>query len=238
MIMNQKFNMCLSKWPKMKLTGIPVSIEQAKDIISRTDEFIVDMSKNAGGNNKPWNQWANTTLHFSDLIELQNSFDTLDQYYPLKKQIQEKLGLVKTWFVKNDWMSSNYIFGPNGWCSPTGKIAFDDCIGSDPTVKNIYDDFVAIATAFPYLQMTATVYEEYDDTFENIVTFIIKNGTVIMTDEHDAHHYDVEFDKVDVVEKTMKTLPKRSNEQGISNQWVIDFGEKFKPIINEFFKKD
>lgn len=26
--------------------------------------------------------------------------------------------------------------------------------------------------------------------------------------------------------------------QGISNQWVIDFGEKFKPIINEFFKKD
>lgn len=30
----------------------------------------------------------------------------------------------------------------------------------------------------------------------------------------------------------------RSNEQGISNQWVIDFGEKFKPIINEFFKKD
>ena len=30
----------------------------------------------------------------------------------------------------------------------------------------------------------------------------------------------------------------RSKEQGISNEWVIEFGNKFKPIIDEFFKKD
>ena len=73
--MEQYFNLHLPKWPGMKLTGNSVSIEQAKDIISRTDKFIIDMSKDAGGNNREWNKWANETLHFTKLIELQK-FDT------------------------------------------------------------------------------------------------------------------------------------------------------------------
>lgn len=231
--MEQYFNLHLPKWPKMKLTGIPVSIEQAKDIISRTDKFIIDMSKDAGGNNREWNKWANETLHFTKLIELQK-FDTWYQYDLLKAHLQEKLNLVETWFVKNDWLSSNYVFGPNGWCSPTGKIAFNDTIGPNPSVRDIFDDFVNIAKAFPYTEMTATIYEEYDDSIENIVTFVIKNGNVTMTDDHDTHHFDVEFNDVDVIE----FYRDRSKEQGISNEWVIEFGNKFKPIIDEFFKKD
>lgn len=234
--MEQFFNRHLHKWPKMKLTGIPVPIVQAKDIISKTDEFIIDMSKTAGGNNRDWNKWANETLHFSKLIELQN-IDTWDQYDLSKVHLQDKFNLVKTWFVKNDWMSSNYIFGPNGWCSPIGKIAFNDSIGPNPKVKDIYIDFVLIAKAFPYLQMTATVYEEYDDdSIENVVTFVVKNGNVEMTDEHDAHHYDVDLESnVNMLEEI---LSNPSSEQGIPNEWVIDFGNKFKPIIDEFFKKD
>ena len=45
---------------------------------------------------------------------------------------------------------------------------------------------------------------------------------------------DVEFNDVDVIE----FYRDRSKEQGISNEWVIEFGNKFKPIIDEFFKKD
>ena len=99
--MEQYFKLHLPKWPGMKLTGIPVSIEQAKDIISRTDVFIIDMSKDAGGNNREWNKWANETLHFTKLIELQK-FDTWYQYDLLKAHLQEKLNLVETLFVKND----------------------------------------------------------------------------------------------------------------------------------------
>ena len=55
-------NMRLPKWPHMVVWGTPVTQEQAKDIIFRTDAFLTHMSSYAGGNNHAWNAWANQTL--------------------------------------------------------------------------------------------------------------------------------------------------------------------------------
>ena len=85
------------------------------------------------------------------------------------------------------------------------------------------------------IEQAKDIISRTDDSIENIVTFVIKNGNVTMTFDHDTHHFDVDLESnVDVIEVYRDV----SKEQGISNEWVIEFGNKFKPIIDEFFKKD
>ena len=50
-------NLGLPKWPQMMVTGKHVTLEQAKEIIFRTDPFLVDTSKYSGGNAHEFNAW-------------------------------------------------------------------------------------------------------------------------------------------------------------------------------------
>jgi hypothetical protein len=47
----------LPKWPQMIVTGKPVTVENAKDIIFRTDSFLTSSDEFSGGNNKEFNDW-------------------------------------------------------------------------------------------------------------------------------------------------------------------------------------
>lgn len=47
----------LPKWPQMIVTGKPVTIDQAKEIIFRTDSFLTSSDEFAGGNNREFNEW-------------------------------------------------------------------------------------------------------------------------------------------------------------------------------------
>ncbi len=55
--MIEPLNIALPKWPQMIVTGKPVTIHQAKDIILRTDSFLTDSYEHAGGNNQEFNDW-------------------------------------------------------------------------------------------------------------------------------------------------------------------------------------
>ena len=46
---------CLPKWSQMIVTGKNVTVEQAKDIIFRTDYFLTDPSKYSAGNDDQFN---------------------------------------------------------------------------------------------------------------------------------------------------------------------------------------
>ncbi len=241
----QAFTINLPKWPALKLTGEPVTIDQAKEIIFRTDSFLVGLSEHAGGNNKKWNDWALNRLHydlvfrFCDKLFGENQVPGLSRlYYDVLDEIRTELGFVLTSYISNDWLSSAYIFGPHGWCSPRGEICHTDNIGKWPSVEEVFGDFVKIANAFPFLKMTATLMsgEHSDDGIVPLITFVIRDGMTSMTDEHDKHHFVVTFpDRSD--EAMFNRLKKFDSEQGIPNEWVLEYGEKFKPVMQHAARK-
>ena len=46
----------LPKWPQMIVTGKRVTVDQAKEIIFRTDSFLSDASDYSGGNARNFNR--------------------------------------------------------------------------------------------------------------------------------------------------------------------------------------
>lgn len=53
--MSELLNLGLPKWPQMIVTGQSVTVDQAKNIILRTDSFLTDPYKWSGGNNHKFN---------------------------------------------------------------------------------------------------------------------------------------------------------------------------------------
>jgi hypothetical protein len=254
------FNRGLPKWPQLKLSGQSVTVEQAKDIISRTDTFITSMSEYAGGNNHTWNKWALDTMGISPILALSKhmfSNDKIDPnpyvpgfgsfYYEVLDEIREQLGFIQTGYVHNTWMSSAFIFGPHGWCAPSGVLSFTDNVGKWPSVSEVYNDFVTLAKAFPFLNMTATLMsgEECEDFVTPVVTFIIKDGEVNLTDDHDNECYKHIVHVPDrsteamiaQIQKISHVGLRVSREQGVPNEWVEEFGKKFKPVMDAALQK-
>ena len=233
-----------SKWPQLKLTGKPVTVEQAKDIICRTDSFIGWMSQYGGGNNRPWNEWAHATMHMTPIFELdkhmfgEHEIEGFTQfYYEVRDEIRKQLNFVSTEYVNNSWLSCSYVYGPHGWCSPTGQLCFVDNVGKWPSVKEVFEDLVTIAEAFPYVEMTATLMnaEHCEDVIQPVVTFIVKDGKVVMTDEHDAHHFEVT--PPDRSDEAMVKRLMGGYEQGVPDSWIEEFGAKFEPVMKAAHQK-
>lgn len=135
----------LPKWPQMIVTGKSVTVEQAKDIILRTDEFFTSTYEFAGGNNHDFNAAYRKK---AGLIE---SAD-----FPYAK-LHKTLGIVRTSYVFNSWGSCNYIGGPHGWCHPDGTIGFYDNIGKWPSLEDVQRDWKLLAEAFPYIDLHVTL---------------------------------------------------------------------------------
>ena len=240
----EAFGRGLPKWPQLKLTGKPVTVEQAKDIISRTDYFITGMSQYSGGNNRRWNEWAHKAMHMSPLFELDKHMFGDEQvegftrfFYDVRDEIREQLKFVSTEYVTNSWLSCAYVYGPHGWCSPTGQLCFTDNVGKWPSVEEIFRDLSTIAEAFPYVEMTATLMnaEHSEDVIQPVVTFIVKDGKVVMTDEHDEHHFEVAMP--DRSDAAMVARLMGGREQGVPDSWVLEFGAKFEPVMKAAHQK-
>lgn len=171
-------NLNLPKWPQMLVWGEPVTVEQAKDIIFRTDPFLTSLSDMYGGNNHRWNEWARRVLGFDAFTESRD-YAFLNR---LTELFHETLGVVSTEYVHNNWASCSYVHGPHGWCHPNGTISFGDNIGKWPGALEVFKDWQAIAQAFPYLALKATLMSEEHDVEEAVsvplVTFEVRNGEV------------------------------------------------------------
>ena len=74
----------LPKWPLMYTTGKPVTQEQAKEIIRRTDTFFIGYS----GNNRAYNQRVRRLLGmppgFSDHDEKWEKLSVSEKIFPRK----------------------------------------------------------------------------------------------------------------------------------------------------------
>lgn len=168
----------LPKWPGVLINGDPVSREQALNIIAKTDSFIDSLGE-FGGNDSEWNAKAKSEMGVDDL--------TFEESCAIGSAFRESDLFVPTVYLRNDWLSTSYIHGPSGWCSPSGEIYMNRNVGKWPSLIEIQEDFERIAKAFPFLKATAVVFDhEYcEEEKKQVLTFFINKGEVTWKDVPD-----------------------------------------------------
>lgn len=171
----------LPKWPQMLVTGRPVTVEQAQEIIFLTDDFLTDASEHSGGNCLEFNKYYRELAGLNQLqVERQypegHTFRDVD--WERMYQLRNSLGIIHTEYVRNDWASCSFIGGPHGWCRPDGTISFSDNVGKWPSIEEILDDWTGLARAFPFLDLHVTLMsgESCDDDSEPVINIRVLNG--------------------------------------------------------------
>lgn len=232
----------MCKWPQLLIAGDRVTVEQAKDIILRTDQFFAG---DAIGNNR---DWICKTLEKLGIKELDWGYynyhdrvgDRIKNMYELSDMYKANLGHVETEYVNNCWASSSYIFGPFGWCHPDGTLHHTKNIGKWPETDSVLEDFHQIATAFPYVNMQAVLMdggefsdEVSDEESKPDVAFNISHGVVTMASCQD----DVEQVYQSIKRKHEDVEVSRSfsyfKEQGLPEAWFDEFAVKTNAAIKK-----
>lgn len=228
----------MCKWHQLLISGDKVTVDQAKDIILRTDQFFAG---DAFGNNR---EWICKTLEKLGIKEIDwgyynypdRTVNRIANMYELSDMYKANLGHIETEYVHNCWASSSYIFGPFGWCHPDGTIYHTKNIGKWPESESVLGDFHKIATAFPYLNMQAVLMD--GEEFSNEETkpdnaFIISGGEVTVTSYPD----DVERVYQSIKRKHEDVMESRSfsyiTEQGLPDSWFDEFAVKTRAAIKK-----
>lgn len=218
----------LPEWPQCVITGKSVSVEQAADIISRTDDFFGYFD--SYGNNGIAEADIKSLMGIAPYINhVKQAADVWGAGCDMNDVTSIVLRRVKTEYIKNDWISSSFIFGAHGWCHPDGTIAFTDNVGKWPRLEEINEDLVAIAEAFPYLDMAVTLMsgEQFDDNKSAVVTFTVKSGVVATWyDNHESHHaFKPPLRDIDKIDYTT------CRHQGVSDEWIAALAARVKPLF-------
>lgn len=169
----------LIKWPQCVIVGKKVTVEQAKEILARTDMFFDGFS----GNRIEWNDKVYESLGYPKWGK--DSTEHYMDYLARKDKFFEKHNYIQLEYLTNEYISSCYVGGVHGWCHPNGEIRYWDNIGKYPTWEEIEDDCKKIAEAFPFLDMKVCLYNQescgeqyYDYPKECVGGFKIENGSV------------------------------------------------------------
>lgn len=228
-------NVGLPKWPQMYTTGMPVSEEQAKEIIRRTDFFFVS---GFGGNDHEYNfavkMLLGMPLGWSDKyvaeryrvkVDENRSWEAADEW-------RKKWGVLATSYVRNDWVSCAFIFGPHGWCHPTGEIGFVDNVGKWPSVGDILEDWQTIATAFTFLDIGVSVMSMEEGEDENpaegrirepLVSIVVKDGQATLVQPSAEVHERHPAPRIDRGRWIGDLGNPRKREHGIPGPWFREW---------------
>lgn len=165
----------LPKWPAMIVRGVPVTVEQAREIIRRTDTaFQIGIS----GNDRAFNQRVAEIMDLPRGSVWCSDENLTHEDYAALDAWRERWGVVYSEYITNRWIASTYVGGPHGWCHPDGTLRFDTNVGKWPSVEALLDEWTRVAEAFPFLDLTATLMSgEYcDDNIVPLVTIRVREG--------------------------------------------------------------
>jgi hypothetical protein len=248
-------NVGLPKWPQMYVNGTPVSVEQAKDIIRRTDTFFTD---GYGGNNREYDRWVRQTVgmapSYSDRPFEKYPDDSApqaekDAFFAKRKAeadadrviyeaFQRRWRPLRTSYVHNSWVSCSFIGGPHGWCHPDGEIGFVDNIGKWPSVSEVLKDWQVLAEAFPFLSIGVTLYdgESSEDGTRPLVSLKVLEGKATLVDPA-AENVHTPYKRGSrrqgsvgsSVAEFMTSFRDVRREQGLDDSWILEWAEKFGP---------
>lgn len=215
----------LPKWPQMYTTGKPVTVDQAKEIIRRTDTFFTGY----GGNDHEFVSRAKAMFKFVEYVDLERY--SYEEYRAYIDTWLAKWQYVETGYVHNSWISCAFVGGPHGWMSPTGEIGFTDNVGKWPSADTILSDWSLLAAAWPFLDVGVTLMsgEDCEADKKPVISFQVKDGAVTVflpgeTNVHEGHpvphHRDDSAAMLSVI-----LLSPAQREHGISPAWLADWAK-------------
>ena len=213
----------LPKWPAMFVTGKSVTPTQAKDILFRTDASLQYVSEYAiGGNNRAFRNACMVNFGWEPVV----CIDDISDLWKIE------MGQVSTEYIRNDWLSSAYVFGPNGWCHPDGTIRFDGHnIGKWPSVEEVVLDWKTLLAAFPYLDLVCTLFdrESGEDSPVPLCTIHINSndGVMVCAPDLNAHSSTPTFGS------TGRDFLCLRSELGWPPGWVEEFGKKSLAVMKK-----
>jgi hypothetical protein len=221
--MSKDFDMYLPKWPAMFVRGDSLTKEQAFEIIRRTDLFFDSIFE--GFNS------ASPDLKKKFSVPLaQQGFGKFSKWC-------ECWGYIRSSYLRNDWIDSNYIGGPHGWCHPDGKIQSFYNIGKYPSVEDILSDWQVVAEQFPFLTLTATIFsgEMTESGIEPLFDVVVKDGQATMskTSFKDVQALLSEKDESKKFAGLFRILRGESPVSGVPTEWIEELSKQFQASISK-----
>ena len=170
------FQIGLPKWPALVVVGENVTKDQAKEILIRTDDLFFS------SNDRTFDAALNNVVYgirktFWDIEDSQMFWDR-------QRVIIEQCKLLGLSYLRNHRIVSSWIGGPHGWCKWNGEIGCHNYnIGKWPSIEEVYNEWVIIASAFPFLKLKSQLFnceagEEVEGGAKPIVEFNITLGQV------------------------------------------------------------
>ena len=227
----------LPKWAQMIVSGKAVTIDQAKEIIFRTDSFLTDADQYSGGNNQKFNQHYRDISGLSRLQCEATRYDGskfADVNQELQDRIKNRVNVISTDYVRNDWASSCYVFGPHGWCHPDGTIWFEDNVGKWANVQHILRDWRDLAAAFPYLDLHVTLMdgESGDENATPVANIRVENGQAYVAAPDLSVHNKMPAGPERYERQSFDFSSNR--ELGLPSEWYEEFAAKVRAEIDTF----
>lgn len=226
----------LPKWPQMLVTGKPVSIDQAKEIIFLTDDFFTNASDYSGGNDHEFNRNYRKLAGLNQLqVEKRypegHAYNDADwgRMYAMRNAI----GVLSLEYIGNDWASSSFIGGPHGWCHPDGTISFGDNVGKWPSIEEVLDEWVGVARAFPFLDLHVTLMsgESCEDS-DPVINIRVINGTATLEAPDDSVHNNITNRSAESLIASFISQM-HSPELGLPEDWYDEFAARVRTAIAE-----
>lgn len=209
----------LPKWPQMIVLGNQVTVDQAKEVIRRTDIFFTWPW--GAGNSEEYRNSVISTLGMPKLVGPLYPHKELDKWLG-------KWGFIYTNYVYNNWIASSYIYGPCGWMHPSGKIAFCENVGRWPSAEQIHIDWCILAREFPFVTADVLLMsgEHIEEGTHPVIGMHIGAGEVEIFDPVDEPNLSLAlFNSSRLMNQNRKFLP---GENGIQAEWIKEWGKGVK----------
>jgi len=237
----------LPKWPQMLVTGNTVTIQQAKEIIRRTDSFFGWFG---GGNDRAFTRKIKQALR----IPLTRFDHDSDPGAPKEGELDGYMQAVDRWckiwewvdteYVHNSWIQCAYIYGPHGWCHPDGTIGYTDNVGKWPSCEAVFADWKKLAAAFPFIDIGVTLFDNehgHEGTISPVVSFRVQDGKADTADPaalnvHASHppaeKRDEHAMKLAVYDLVSK--PAAERETAIPWAWILEWADWYDRQSKDF----
>lgn len=158
----------LGKWPRLLVVGEQVTGEQADEILIRTSCWY--LSTNDRDFEKVVAELAGISIGRYGLFDprsvarFEQRHQVLDLYY------------LHNWRICSAWVG-----GPYGWLDWDGTVGCSTWnIGKWPEVDSVTRDWLLIARAFPFLDLTAQLVPEEGEAGKPVVQWRVHRGTVTL----------------------------------------------------------
>jgi hypothetical protein len=169
----------LTKWPRLLVTGEPVTREQANEILIRTDDWWLSTNDHA------WEAavYALAADHGRPRQPERNAGPAAcSAFSKALGDWEVRLGILNLHYLDNARIASSWIGGPKGWCDWDGKIGCSNYnIGKWPTIEEVTEDWQAIAGAFPYLSLHAQLVTDEGEG-EVAAMWAVKDGKAALVE--------------------------------------------------------